>query len=72
MSKNLCVIHHSRSGSTATLCDAAVDGAGEVTGTTFGPVELRVRGAFDAGPDDVLWADALLLATPARFGYMAG
>jgi len=72
VSKNLCVIHHSRSGSTATLCDAAVDGAGEVTGTTFGPVELRVRGAFDAGPDDVLWADALLLATPARFGYMAG
>jgi hypothetical protein len=72
VSKNLCVVHHSRSGSTAVLCDAAVTGAGEVTGTTLGPVEVRVRGAFDAGPEDVLWADALLLATPARFGYMAG
>ena len=36
------------------------------------PVELRVRGAFDAGAADVRWAHALLLATPAHFGYMAG
>jgi multimeric flavodoxin WrbA len=31
-----------------------------------------VRGAFDAGAEDVLWADGLLLATPAHFGYMSG
>ena len=70
--KRLAVISHSRGGSTATLCDAAVAGAGAVTGTTSGPVELRVSGAFDAGPDDVIGADALLLATPAHFGYMSG
>lgn len=28
--------------------------------------------AFEAGPDDVLASDALLIATPARFGYMSG
>jgi multimeric flavodoxin WrbA len=69
--KHLGVIHHSRGGSTGTLCQAAVAAAGQVTDTTE-PVELRVRGAFDAGADDVLWADALVLATPAHFGYMSG
>lgn len=33
---------------------------------------LQVLGAFDAGPEDVLWAKGILLATPARFGYMSG
>jgi len=72
VSKNLCVVHHSRSGSTAVLCDAAVAGAAEVVGSTEEDVELRVRGAFDADAHDVLWADALLLATPARFGSLSG
>jgi multimeric flavodoxin WrbA len=72
VSRHLGVIQHSRAGTTRTLCDAAVAAAGEVTGTTADPVELRVWGAFDAGPDDVLWSDALLLATPAHFGYMSG
>jgi multimeric flavodoxin WrbA len=35
-------------------------------------VDLVVRGAFETGPDDVLAADGLLLATPAHFGYMSG
>jgi multimeric flavodoxin WrbA len=65
-------VRHSRGGSTGALCDAAVTAARGVTGTTSVPVEIRVWGAFDAGPDDVVWADALLLATPAHFGYMSG
>jgi multimeric flavodoxin WrbA len=69
--RHLAVVHHSRGGSTWELCQAAVAAAGAVTETAE-PVEIGVLGAFDAGPDDVLWADALLLATPARFGYMAG
>ena len=44
---------------------AAGDAAGD-------EVELRVLGAFDAGPDDVAWADGILLVTPANFGYMSG
>jgi multimeric flavodoxin WrbA len=70
--KHLGVVHHSRAGSTVALCDAAVEAARDVSGTTSVPVELRVRGAFDAGAEDVLWADGLLLATPAHFGYMSG
>jgi multimeric flavodoxin WrbA len=68
-SRHLLVLHHSRGGTTGTLCDAAVEGARDAVGSE---VELRVLAAQDAGPDDVAWADALLLATPARFGSMAG
>ncbi len=35
-------------------------------------VEVRMLGAFDAGVDDLLWADALILGTPENFGYMSG
>ena len=35
-------------------------------------VEVRVRDALEASPDDVLWADGLLLGTPENFGYMSG
>jgi multimeric flavodoxin WrbA len=70
--KHLGVVHHSRTGSTWALCEKAVVAARSVTDTASGPVELRVAGAFDTGPDDVLWANALLLATPAHFGYMSG
>lgn len=35
-------------------------------------VEARMLSAFDAGVDDLLWADALILGTPENFGYMSG
>lgn len=35
-------------------------------------VEVRVRDALDASPDDVLWADAYIFGTPENFGYMSG
>jgi multimeric flavodoxin WrbA len=63
---NLLVVLHSRSGGTRALCDAVVEGMREAG------VEPRVLGAFDAGVDDVLWADGIVLATPAHFGYMSG
>ena len=67
--KHLLVVFHSRSGSTAQLRDAIVAGASEAAPDT---VERRVLGVLDAGPDDVLWADAVILATPANFGWVAG
>jgi hypothetical protein len=70
--RHLGVVRHSRGGSTAALADAAVEGARMGAASGAVPVELRVMGAFDAGPQDVAWADGLLLATPAHFGYMAG
>lgn len=52
------------------LVEAAVDAArAGVEGTDFG---IDVLNAFDAGPQDVLRAGGILLATPARFGYMSG
>jgi multimeric flavodoxin WrbA len=35
-------------------------------------LDLRVMTPFAAGPDDVVWADGILLGTPANFGYMSG
>ena len=35
-------------------------------------VEVRLKKAGDAGPDDLLWADGVLLGTPENFGYMSG
>ena len=35
-------------------------------------VEVRMLRAADAGPDDLLWADAVVLGTPENFGYMSG
>lgn len=35
-------------------------------------VELRFLHAGDAGPDDLLWADALLIGSPENFGYLSG
>ncbi|MCU0760122.1 MAG: NAD(P)H-dependent oxidoreductase [Steroidobacteraceae bacterium] len=55
-------------GRTETLRRAVVAGAlgcGEA-------VELRERPALQAGLDDLLWADGLLLGTPEHFGYMSG
>jgi multimeric flavodoxin WrbA len=66
VARHLLVVHHSRTGSTAGLRDEALAGAAEVD------VEVRSLGAFDAGVDDVVWAEAVLLCTPANFGYMSG
>lgn len=62
----LLVVVHSRSGGTQSLADAVVAGIREAG------AEPRVLGPFDAGVDDVLWAEGLVLCTPAHFGYMSG
>jgi NAD(P)H-dependent FMN reductase len=64
----LLAVHHSRTGRTQELHDAALVAAREAAPD----LPIRVLGAFEAGPDDVMWARGLLLATPARFGYMSG
>ena len=51
------------------MADAVERGARhpDITG-----VEVRVGQALDSGPEDLLWADALLLGTTENFGYMSG
>ena len=65
----LLVVYHSRTGGTQALTDAVVAGA---TSDDIDDVEVRVLGAFDAGPDDVRAANAVVLGTPENFGYMSG
>ena len=67
--KHLLIVYHSKTGNTKQLADAAHAGACDdlVTG-----VEVRYVNARAAGPDDLLWANGLILATPENFGYMAG
>lgn len=35
-------------------------------------VDVRCLRAQEAGPEDLLWAHALLIGTPENFGYMSG
>ena len=66
--KNLLVIWSSQTGRTEALMRAACDGAAEFADE----VDLRVLKALEAGVDDLLWADGLIIATPENFGYMSG
>ena len=67
--KHLLIVFHSKTGNTQMMTDAVIRGA---TSHEVTNVEVRVRKAADAGPDDLLWADALLLGTPENFGYLSG
>lgn len=65
--KRLLVVYHTQSGNTGRLAEAVVRGARRVA-----EAETVVKRAFDAGVDDLLACDALLLGTPENFGYMSG
>jgi len=67
--KHLLIVYHSQSGTTERMAEAVIRGARheDVDGVT-----VRVLDALEAGADDVLWSDALILGTPENFGYMSG
>lgn len=67
--KNLLIVHHTQTGNTEQLAQAARRGASELTELDL---QIRYLVAAAAGPDDLRWAQGLLLATPENFGYMAG
>jgi multimeric flavodoxin WrbA len=67
--KHLLVVFHSRSGGTQQLADAVIAGA---SSDDIEGVDVRVRRAPEAGPDDVRWCDAIIIGTPENFGYMSG
>lgn len=66
--KHLLIVYHPP-GKTQKMADAVYRGA---THEEIDDVEVRMLHAFDAGVDDLLWTDALLLGTPENFGYMSG
>ena len=65
----LLIVSHIPSANTRAMTDAVVKGASH---EDLGGVELRVRAPGAAGPDDVLWANGILLGTTENFGYMSG
>ncbi|MGF1476705.1 MAG: flavodoxin family protein [Geminicoccaceae bacterium] len=67
--RSLLIVAHAPSPNTLALREAATAGAGEVDPETINVIELS---PFDAGPDHVLAADAILLGTTENLGYMSG
>jgi multimeric flavodoxin WrbA len=55
-------------GRTHTMVDAVKRGVAEAGEE----VEFRALPALEAGIQDLLWANGLLIGTPEHFGYMAG
>lgn len=67
--RKLLIVAHAPSPNTRRLRDAVVEGASH---PDIESVEVRVLAPLDAGPDDVLWCDAILLGTTENLGYMSG
>ena len=67
--KRLLIVAHAPSANTQTLRDALIEGAGspEIDG-----IEIDCRSPFDTGPDEVLKANGIILATTENLGYMSG
>ena len=65
--KTLLIVYHTGGVKTAQMAEAVARGAA-------GESDVRVvlKRCADAGPEDVLAADALVLGTPENFGYMSG
>ncbi|SHE86838.1 hypothetical protein SAMN02745148_01270 [Modicisalibacter ilicicola DSM 19980] len=69
MTKRLLIVAHAPSPNTQTLCDAAVRGTRH---PDIEDVAVTVKAPLEAGPDDVLACDAILLGTTENLGYMSG
>lgn len=65
--KRLLVVYHTQTGNTGQLAAAVLRGAQRVEDT-----DTTLLRAFDAGTEDLLACDGLLLGTPENFGYMSG
>lgn len=66
--KHLLIVYHSKTGKNGRMAEAINRGA-------CSPdidVEVRFLKAFEAGADDLLWADGVIFGTPENFGYMSG
>ena len=66
--KRLLIVYHSLTGGTEQLVTAAAGGARREAPD----VDVRVLTAPQAGPEDVLAADAYLFATPENLAAIAG
>ena len=65
--KTLLIVYHTGGVKTARMAEAVERGARSEEG-----VRVLVKRCAEAGPEDVLGADGLILGTPENFGYMSG
>jgi multimeric flavodoxin WrbA len=65
--KTLLIVYHTGGAKTAQMAEAVERGAKSEQG-----VRVVVKRCAEAGPEDVLAADGLILGTPENFGYMSG
>lgn len=63
----LLIVYHTQSGNTGRLAAAVAQGAASEDG-----VEVVMKRAFDAGIDDLLACQGLLIGTPENFGALSG
>ncbi len=66
--KRLLIVFHSKGGKNERMADAVLRGANHPDVD----VEVRFLRAFDAGAEDLLWTDGIIVGTPENFGYMSG
>ena len=67
--KKLLIVAHAPSPNTQKLREAAARGAGH---EDIENVSVTVKAPLDAGPEDVMACDAILLGTTENLGYMSG
>ncbi|SOC20321.1 hypothetical protein SAMN05877962_116107 [Alloalcanivorax xenomutans] len=67
--KTLLIVAHTPSPNTRKLVDAALRGAGH---DDIENVRAIWKPPLEAGPDDVMACDAILLGTTENLGYMSG
>ena len=67
--KHLLIVAHNPSPNTQKLVEATLRGA---THEDIEGVAVKHIPPLQAQPDDVLWADAIILGTTENFGYMSG
>ena len=65
----MLLVAHGPSAHTGRLAEAVLQGINKAEGAR---IRSRWITPLDATPRDVLAADALILGTPANFGYMSG
>jgi len=68
MTAQILVVWHSRTGGTAGLVDAVVEGVALVGDS----VSVRTCPALDVTVADVIGAAGIVIATPENFGYLSG
>jgi multimeric flavodoxin WrbA len=69
--KTLLIVYHTHGVKTATMAEAVERGA-RAAADESGGVRVVVKRCAQAGPQDLLAADGLILGTPENFGYMSG